>query len=431
MSILDKFKEWWSGQQSEADQVAMLLEQAEKAVWSTAMVNDFPDGSFLYVKPGGTKDDGGKTVPRSLRMFPYRDGDGAVDLPHLRNALARIPQADLPQGVKDRLTSRAQALLENANSKEMRASGTFGLITDKQGRLRWVSIVSNNFKDREGEVLTAAAHKEFAAAVNAGTAPYPELRVWHVPHAGIGKADFVDYHANFMIQSGTFYPGMERVAEKLAATKNLGTSHGFFGTRHEKDWTWYRSYETSVLPLDAAANALTSWEVVGGSKMEHRDKLVSLLGEDLTKQIEKSTEEAGAAAAAAGVEQKSTDAPAPDLTAIILSVKALSDQVATLPEQVAAAVKAANGDTSDRLTVVETAVKGLATLTKQVQDLTRSDDQKVADQFKAARDTVAPVYRASGDPQNAPTQEQIKEVGADRDWLDQALHFLPTTAGGR
>src|SRR5512143_3222255 len=40
------------------------LEEEEKA---TAEVNDLPDSAFLYVESSGEKDDGGKTVPRSLR----------------------------------------------------------------------------------------------------------------------------------------------------------------------------------------------------------------------------------------------------------------------------------------------------------------------------------------------------------------------------
>jgi HK97 family phage prohead protease len=83
----------------------------ERAVWSTAYVNDLPDSAFLYVEDGGQKDSEGKTTPRSLRHFPYKDANGDVDLPHLRNALARIPQSKLPAELKERLTKKAQALL--------------------------------------------------------------------------------------------------------------------------------------------------------------------------------------------------------------------------------------------------------------------------------------------------------------------------------
>jgi hypothetical protein len=95
-----------------------------KAAWTTAYVNGLPDGAFLYVAPGGTKDGEGKTVPRSNRMFPYKSDAGAVDLPHLRNALARIPQSNLSQALKDQLTAKAQRILDA--QKSLVAAGRAG-----------------------------------------------------------------------------------------------------------------------------------------------------------------------------------------------------------------------------------------------------------------------------------------------------------------
>jgi len=89
------------------------------AVWSTAFVNDLPDSSFLYITPGGKKDGEGKTVPRSLRHLPYKGPGGKIDLPHLRNAIARIPQMKgLSESLKSSLQSRARRLL-GANSKAL------------------------------------------------------------------------------------------------------------------------------------------------------------------------------------------------------------------------------------------------------------------------------------------------------------------------
>jgi hypothetical protein len=90
-----------------------------KAVWTAAYINALPDSAFLHIEPGGTKDGDGKTVPRALRHFPYKDAGGNVDLPHLRNALARIPQSDLPPNVKDKLTARAQRILDNAKTVDV------------------------------------------------------------------------------------------------------------------------------------------------------------------------------------------------------------------------------------------------------------------------------------------------------------------------
>lgn len=91
------------------------LEDA-KAVWSAAYINDLPDSAFLYVEPGGEKDEEGKTTPRSLRHFPVKNAEGDVDMPHLRNALSRIPQSNLSQSVKDRCAAKAQRMMDAMKS---------------------------------------------------------------------------------------------------------------------------------------------------------------------------------------------------------------------------------------------------------------------------------------------------------------------------
>lgn len=89
----------------------------QEAVWSAQFINDLPDGAFLYISPGGTKDSEGKTTPRSLRHFPYKDSAGNVDLPHLRNALARIPQANIPAAAKATARAKAERLLTSERKK--------------------------------------------------------------------------------------------------------------------------------------------------------------------------------------------------------------------------------------------------------------------------------------------------------------------------
>lgn len=106
----------------------MLDTLEEFAVWTTAYMNDLPDSAFLYVEAGGSKDQDGKTVPRTLRHFPYKNADGQIDLPHLRNALARIPQSNLPADVKKRLTAKAQRILADQNG-EQHSSSNFELFS--------------------------------------------------------------------------------------------------------------------------------------------------------------------------------------------------------------------------------------------------------------------------------------------------------------
>jgi phage head maturation protease len=82
------------------------------AQMSAQDINNLPDSDFAYVEPGGTKDDQGKTVPRSLRHFPIPDAE------HVRNALARAPQS--PFGDK-------------AMPKILAAAKKFGVDTGQDG----------------------------------------------------------------------------------------------------------------------------------------------------------------------------------------------------------------------------------------------------------------------------------------------------------
>jgi HK97 family phage prohead protease len=122
----------------------------ERAQWTTAYINDLPDSAFLYIAPGGSKDADGKTTPRSLRYFPYKDSNGNIDLPHLRNALARIPQSTLPGAIKERVIAKAQRILENQQAS-----------VDQDGLLRFAPAADADLELRYAEdegMPTLAGH---------------------------------------------------------------------------------------------------------------------------------------------------------------------------------------------------------------------------------------------------------------------------------
>lgn len=78
--------------------------------WSAAYVNDLPDVSFAYVEPGGRVDDVGKTAPRILRHFPYKDAEGNVDADQIQRVAARVDGANLTATVKTRVTAALKAV---------------------------------------------------------------------------------------------------------------------------------------------------------------------------------------------------------------------------------------------------------------------------------------------------------------------------------
>ena len=84
-----------------------FVAENEKA-WTTAYINTLEDNCFAVVEPTGQKDDSGRTMPRNARHLPHHaKGNGAsgtggtVDLPHFRNALARMNQI---QAVTDKIS---------------------------------------------------------------------------------------------------------------------------------------------------------------------------------------------------------------------------------------------------------------------------------------------------------------------------------------
>jgi hypothetical protein len=78
--------------------VVKRAEDVSKGLWSQAHQDTLPDSSFAYVEPGD-KDSEGKTTPRSKRHLPYRTAQGP-DAAHVRNALQRLPQTDIPASAK-------------------------------------------------------------------------------------------------------------------------------------------------------------------------------------------------------------------------------------------------------------------------------------------------------------------------------------------
>lgn len=75
--------------------------QSVKAQWDDSYVSSLPDSAFALV----TTDDNGNTV----RKLPHHDKGGALDMPHLRNALSRCPQMT---GVSDAQRAKAEAHLK-------------------------------------------------------------------------------------------------------------------------------------------------------------------------------------------------------------------------------------------------------------------------------------------------------------------------------
>jgi len=85
----------------------------DNAKWTRKYIDSLPDSAFLYVDRSCafSKDREGRSHPLSCRHFPYRNRSGRVDVPHLRNALSRIPQSSISLTEQSRAMDKAERLL--------------------------------------------------------------------------------------------------------------------------------------------------------------------------------------------------------------------------------------------------------------------------------------------------------------------------------
>jgi len=75
----------------------------------------FPDSCFAFVPDSAKGADGNK----SERKLPYKNADGTVDLPHVRNALARLNQTTgIPSDKKEAIQKTLENILAKENQKE-------------------------------------------------------------------------------------------------------------------------------------------------------------------------------------------------------------------------------------------------------------------------------------------------------------------------
>jgi hypothetical protein len=245
----------------------------------------------------------------------------------------------------------------------------------------WLAVYSNNFEDREGEIFPAKAIDAYIGRVKAGIVPMPELWLWHVPGTKIGQTEIIERVGAFVVAGGSFDSSTQGQAAKAAFAKDKDNamSHGFtydakkFDGRHY--WS-FNTFEISVLPRKAAANAFTSFEEIENMAMTAELKTwLKTHGVDDPDKIEGNLGTAEKALVGADVAYKDftavpDDEPAVSEKTIEAANKAFGVLVTDLTESLA-----------DVAQVQETGAKALAgykaqvdaqiaTLSKSVSDLT-------------------------------------------------------------
>lgn len=262
-----------------------------------------------------------------------------------------------------------------------------GLMIWKEGETyRWLAVYSNKYRDQDNppEILSAAAHKNFIARVDAGELPYPVLQHYHVKGTDWGVSDWLafDEATGFTLASGTVDAGHEKEAEAIMAFQQpLGVSHGLeVGARNVRDPSIIEEYiteEISDLPLKAAANQLTGFHIldkgatdmsIPDAKKDHLRK-VGISDEKIAK-LEGDLESKAQVARAAGLDfkQAKTEEPAPAPTPEPTPTEDEPVAAYATREEVATAIAEA----------VSPILQGMQTLTVAMEKMATSDEERIA-----------------------------------------------------
>lgn len=301
----------------------------------------------------------------------------------------------------------------------------------------WVGWYSNNFEDRETEIIAAEAHDKFISRLNAGIMPMPELWFWHIPGTKHGKAIWVDRIGHMVVSIGRFddTPFGKLMQEHYEATNAVyAMSHGFTAdkSRHFRDGVWYdiNTFEESPLAPEAAANVWTLFSEVKSMASEQALAALKTIlkqgmgdeaGDAEYGKILSATEVMNKEVAALGVRYKDftdpakVNQPTPDAAALEAFSKNAAPLLLDLTKDLGQAVTVATAQAAE----IDTLKKG------------RDEDRKVIDGLKAQLDKLTAQIgltprRASQSPDTALTPDiadQLKERNAEVDdfWADMKV----------
>lgn len=317
----------------------------------------------------------------------------------------------------------------------------FQVYKGADGRTRVLTVYSNQFKDSHKQIVSEAAHQEYAQATDAGLAPYPDLHLWHGgPDTKWGTIETVSVVDGFAVAGGVVDPGKEHVALKLkemADKGELAVSYGFLGLLGPDEvYHAYRAFEISPLPVGSEANpwfTLMDFKENGmafsAKKKEWLKNGFGMTDEGIAA-AEKSFEAMGTALKAAGIEYKEGEGetaptpPAPAPTPPAPTPDPAPGPTppaaeATIMPQIAAMAKAMEG--------MALGITALTTEVKAMKEATPAVTAQAADDLVLARIAGSPGFSPTRDPGNVVAA--LKDNNED-DYLARAFgNVLPGLVG--
>lgn len=171
------------------------------------------------------------------------------------------------------------------------------------GRDWLLTFSTNAFEDREGEIFATKAIEEYVAR-HENDKTKGEYQFWHLPGSKFGDIKWQGTAGRFLVEAGPFDNTPTGRAFKAFFAKNpsghsvvapdgWGCSHKYeYRSKDREDgvYDWFEKSETTILPLDAAANEHTAPVFLGKELVEMNERQQNALeligGKDLVKMVE-------------------------------------------------------------------------------------------------------------------------------------------------
>lgn len=195
---------------------------------------------------------------------------------------------------QDELLEKLPKIYEAAKKFGIEA-GQNSIIVEKDvsGNYRAILWPTNNFIDRDGEIVSDEAHRKYVEWVNKNMDFAPLYMTWHVPgSARKSKMDFIGYEKGFVLMSCPLEEDEARAILTMQKEVDIGLSIGGLATQRDNQSpnviTEYFIVEVSDLPLERAANPFTDFSAIITKEADMKSQLEYLsgiVGEEKAKQL--------------------------------------------------------------------------------------------------------------------------------------------------
>jgi hypothetical protein len=258
--------------QEEAEEPeAQGKKKSTKAELSTADVNDLPDSAFAVVKPGGNKDD---------RMLPHHKPDGGVDLPHLRNALARANQPGTKLSPAQRKAALAHLAAhaskedvgEHDNQSSKAEQGGVLILTDEAtGTVETVAKADYEAVVKRAEDAEKIAKEEREIRLRSEHINKAEREFGHLPGTAVEKGEMLlELRKSCSPELFSKVEAVFKSAEEMATNSKLFTQLGAV-SQNNGTGSAYAEIEAKAAELRKGEPKLTQAQAIAKAAADNPD----------------------------------------------------------------------------------------------------------------------------------------------------------------